>query len=116
MRPYLEKTLLKKGLVEWLKAKALSSNPNTTQKKLTKYLDDINDNVVEEVLIWGRDQGKFILDPWSHFPHSAALEQMGLGASQETQDPRLVMGSGLGGGGDCAGQRFKAQQLSLWTG
>jgi hypothetical protein len=33
MRPYLEKTLLKKGLVEWLKAKALSSNPNTTQKK-----------------------------------------------------------------------------------
>jgi hypothetical protein len=28
-----EKTYHKKGLVEWLKVKALSSNPSTTEKK-----------------------------------------------------------------------------------
>jgi hypothetical protein len=33
MRPYLEKTHHKKGLVEWLKAKALSSSLSTTKKK-----------------------------------------------------------------------------------
>jgi hypothetical protein len=32
-RPYLNKTHHKKGLVEWLKVKALSSNPSTTKKK-----------------------------------------------------------------------------------
>jgi hypothetical protein len=32
-RPYLEKTHHKKGLVEWLKVKALSSNPSTAKKK-----------------------------------------------------------------------------------
>jgi hypothetical protein len=32
-RPYLENSLHKKGLVEWLKVKALSSNPGTTIKK-----------------------------------------------------------------------------------
>jgi hypothetical protein len=36
MRPYLEKPHHDKGLVEWLKVKALSSNPSTatTTKKL----------------------------------------------------------------------------------
>jgi hypothetical protein len=33
MRPCLAKTLHKKGLVEWLKVKALSSNPNAVKKK-----------------------------------------------------------------------------------
>jgi hypothetical protein len=35
MRPYLENPFTKIGLVEWLKVKALSSNPSTThtQKK-----------------------------------------------------------------------------------
>jgi hypothetical protein len=33
MRPYLEKTLHKKGLVEWLKVWALSSNPSTAEIK-----------------------------------------------------------------------------------
>jgi hypothetical protein len=32
MRPYLEKTHHKKRLVEWLKEKALSSNPGTAKK------------------------------------------------------------------------------------
>jgi hypothetical protein len=32
-RSYLEKTLHKKGLVEWLKVKAQSSNHNTAKKK-----------------------------------------------------------------------------------
>jgi hypothetical protein len=31
MTPYLEKTHRKKGLVEWLKVKALSSNPSTAK-------------------------------------------------------------------------------------
>jgi hypothetical protein len=36
-RPYLEKqTLHKKGLVEWLKVKALGSNPSTTKNHLKK--------------------------------------------------------------------------------
>jgi hypothetical protein len=33
VRPYLKKTLHIKGVVEWLKVKALSSNPRTTKKK-----------------------------------------------------------------------------------
>jgi hypothetical protein len=32
MRPYLKKNLHKKGLVEWLKKKALGSNPSTAKK------------------------------------------------------------------------------------
>jgi hypothetical protein len=32
-RSYLEKTLHKKGLVEWLKVSALSSNPSTKKKR-----------------------------------------------------------------------------------
>jgi hypothetical protein len=37
MRPYLEKTQHKKNLlVEWLKVKALSSNPSTGKKKKNK--------------------------------------------------------------------------------
>jgi hypothetical protein len=32
MRPYLEKPFTKTGLVEWLKVKALSSNPSTKGK------------------------------------------------------------------------------------
>jgi hypothetical protein len=35
VRPYLEKNpSQKKGLVEWLKAKALSSSPSTTKKRI----------------------------------------------------------------------------------
>jgi hypothetical protein len=33
MTPYLKKLHHKKRLVEWLKVKALSSNPNTGEKK-----------------------------------------------------------------------------------
>jgi hypothetical protein len=33
MTPYLEKPITQKVLVEWLKVKALSSNPNTAKKK-----------------------------------------------------------------------------------
>jgi hypothetical protein len=33
MRPYLKKPFTKIGLVEWLKMKALSSNPNTAKKR-----------------------------------------------------------------------------------
>jgi hypothetical protein len=36
MRPYLEKNPSQKVLMEWLKAKALSSNPSTTKKKKKK--------------------------------------------------------------------------------
>jgi hypothetical protein len=32
LRPSLEKILHKKGLVEWLKVEALSSNPSTSKK------------------------------------------------------------------------------------
>jgi hypothetical protein len=35
MRPYLKKIYHKKGLVEWLKVKALSSNPSTAGEVLT---------------------------------------------------------------------------------
>jgi hypothetical protein len=33
VRPYLENTLHQKGLVEWLKVKALSSSPSTAKKE-----------------------------------------------------------------------------------
>jgi hypothetical protein len=33
MRPYLKKPFIKKGLVEWLKVKALNSSPSTVPKK-----------------------------------------------------------------------------------
>jgi hypothetical protein len=36
MRPCLEKTHDKKGLEEWLKVKALSSNPSAAKKKKKK--------------------------------------------------------------------------------
>jgi hypothetical protein len=36
-RPYIEKPFTKIGLVEWVKAKALSSSPSTTKKKKTKF-------------------------------------------------------------------------------
>jgi hypothetical protein len=32
VRPYLEETLQKKGLAEWLRVKAQSSNSSTTKK------------------------------------------------------------------------------------
>jgi hypothetical protein len=38
LRPYLEKPFTNIGLVEWLKAKALSSNPSTTKKEFLKML------------------------------------------------------------------------------
>jgi hypothetical protein len=31
-RPYLKQTLCKRGLVDWLKVEALSSNPSTEKK------------------------------------------------------------------------------------
>jgi hypothetical protein len=37
-RPYLEKPFTKIGLVEWLKLKALSSSPSSTQKRLSLYV------------------------------------------------------------------------------
>jgi hypothetical protein len=37
MRPYLEKTHHKKGLVEWLKCEALSSNPSIAKKEKKKW-------------------------------------------------------------------------------
>jgi hypothetical protein len=36
MRPYLKKTHHKKGLVEWLKAKAPSSSPSSAKNKKQK--------------------------------------------------------------------------------
>jgi hypothetical protein len=33
MRPYLERPFTKKGLVEWLKVKALNSSPSTAKKR-----------------------------------------------------------------------------------
>jgi hypothetical protein len=36
LEPYLKKNLHKKGLVEWLKVKALSSNSSTAKKKKSK--------------------------------------------------------------------------------
>jgi hypothetical protein len=38
MRPYLEKTLSTKGMVEWLKVKDLRSTPITQKKKKKKSL------------------------------------------------------------------------------
>jgi hypothetical protein len=40
VRPYLEKTYHKKGLVEWLQVQALSSNPSTAKKKWKKLIFD----------------------------------------------------------------------------
>jgi hypothetical protein len=47
MRPYLEKKIIKKGLVEWLKVKALSSNPSTAPppKKACKMVDAAEDDL-----------------------------------------------------------------------
>jgi hypothetical protein len=36
MRPYFEKPFTKKGLVGWLKVKALSSSPSATKEKKKK--------------------------------------------------------------------------------
>jgi hypothetical protein len=36
VRPYLKKIFTKKGLVEWLMVKALSSSPSTAKKKTIK--------------------------------------------------------------------------------
>jgi hypothetical protein len=33
VRPYLEKSFMKIGLVEWFKVKALSSSPSTKRKR-----------------------------------------------------------------------------------
>jgi hypothetical protein len=42
VRPYLEKSFTKIGLVEWLKVKALSSSPTTTKKQKSKKKDRIS--------------------------------------------------------------------------
>jgi hypothetical protein len=42
VRPYLENTHHKNGLVEWLKVKALSSSPSTAKKKKKKKLKGPN--------------------------------------------------------------------------
>jgi hypothetical protein len=39
VRPYLKKSFTKIGLVEWLKVKALSSNPSTTKTKKINELE-----------------------------------------------------------------------------
>jgi hypothetical protein len=39
VKPYLEKILHKKGLVEWLKVKALSLSPSIAKKKKKKKSD-----------------------------------------------------------------------------
>jgi hypothetical protein len=49
VRPYLKKAHHKNGLVEWLKVKALSSNPNTTKKKNKKRKKN---SVNSEIHIW----------------------------------------------------------------
>jgi hypothetical protein len=41
VRPYHEKTLHKKGLMEWLKGESLSSNPGTTHTKLKRYKSNL---------------------------------------------------------------------------
>jgi hypothetical protein len=48
-RPYLEKTLHKKGLVEWLKVHALSSSLSTTKKKERKKIILRADESIREV-------------------------------------------------------------------
>jgi hypothetical protein len=48
MRPYLKKPFTKKGLVEWLKVKALSSSPSTERRLNDSYLSiDIQTHGVE---------------------------------------------------------------------
>jgi hypothetical protein len=52
VRPCLEKPFTKIGLVEWFKGKALSSNPNTTNKQTNKnflYVGFVSCNVTESV-------------------------------------------------------------------
>jgi hypothetical protein len=38
MRPDIENPISRKGLVEWLRVKALSSNPSTTKKIVNKIM------------------------------------------------------------------------------
>jgi hypothetical protein len=38
LRPYLEKSFTKKGLLKWLKVKALISSPSTEKKKKRHYI------------------------------------------------------------------------------
>jgi hypothetical protein len=47
MRPYLKKNLCKEGLVEWLKLKALSSNPSTAKEKKR----NIKSSLISQALI-----------------------------------------------------------------
>jgi hypothetical protein len=54
MRPYLEKTLYKKGLVEWLKVEALSSSPSTAGKKTKNWLHvGLDSNCDQSLLAMG---------------------------------------------------------------
>jgi hypothetical protein len=41
VRPYVDKTLHNKGLVEWIKMYGLSSNPSTTKKGKKKIEEHI---------------------------------------------------------------------------
>jgi hypothetical protein len=48
MKSYLKKPFIKKGLVEWLKVKALSSTPSiekTKQNKITTNLDKVKGSI-----------------------------------------------------------------------
>jgi hypothetical protein len=50
VRPHLKKPFTKIGLVEWLKVKALSSNPSTAKKKKKKK-ENISNSPVHQAYI-----------------------------------------------------------------
>jgi hypothetical protein len=56
VRPYLEKPFTEVGLVEWLKVKALSSNPSIAKKMKNKP---------------GTEQNKDSASPWRKKKHGA---------------------------------------------
>jgi hypothetical protein len=54
------KTLYKKGLVEWLKVKALSSNPSTARKKKNQQSDEFSASSSTPRMT---DQNRVVLSP-----------------------------------------------------
>jgi hypothetical protein len=79
MRPYIEKTHHTRGLVEWLKVKALSSNPSTAKKFSRKSLFDegtlirdapVTNNNIDDVIYFSRLNFQEILNGinlwWTH--------------------------------------------------
>jgi hypothetical protein len=51
VRPYLEKPLKKKWLVEWLKVKVLSSNPSTEKREKKMCLSVSFSSISSEIII-----------------------------------------------------------------